>query len=656
MNKERIEILSTYDATEAVSRMKIQPIKEYTADAYEFSEFTDRGEAPAAILIVGPISLATSGQKFNRLLNCARRSVIILFVPDFLEIVAKKLEYWSSFVDVFVVPTPEAQKLMKAYTAKAVRVLLDPIDFELQNSSLCVHENKAKLTVGWFGYPESYKKSMSQYEDVLKDMHVKNEIEYRIITDCEKFEHDTLCANPGYKLIKYKAHDFLHDLCSLDICVVSHAPFDFSMSTYLKSENKALLAINRGVPTIATTTPAYERLLNSCGLGQYLFSSKEELRSAINALSDATARNAYLAASQEFVLENFNCKKMVSNWLSILDEARQLKQESLLGSEPTEIKATPVADNDFNASRQSSPDDADAQTVALSVVICTRNRADQLANALNRWAELTPKSSWELIIVDNGSTDATPQIVAEAQKRIPALRYALEPRIGLGAGRDRGWRETRGEIVALTDDDCYPSSSYVDDYVEAFRRSPDLGYMGGRILLWDEDDVRLTVDYREEAEEIAPYRFIPAGTLHGANFAFRRETLEKIGGVDPELGAGTPFPCEDIDLVAAAAWAGYKGKFDPTPLVYHHHGRKAGDWDRTMRSYDKGRGTYYAKYILRKDSRQAYLRGWARSVLSSMRRAIALRNRGKFLTPVFELCGAGRYLIRFRPWKNSASH
>jgi glycosyltransferase involved in cell wall biosynthesis len=292
----------------------------------------------------------------------------------------------------------------------------------------------------------------------------------------------------------------------------------------------------------------------------------------------------------------------------------------------------------------------------ISVVVCTRNRAERLAKALNRWAALAPKSSWELVLVDNGSTDATPEVLAEAQKRLPALRRAMEPRRGLGAARDHGWREARGAIIAFTDDDCYPSPDYVDQYVEAFRRSPDVGYMGGRILLWDESDARITVDYRDEAEEIAPYRFIPAGELHGANFAFRREALERVGGLDPELGAGTAFFAgEDIDLVAAAAWAGFKGRFDPAPLVYHHHGRKAGDFDITTRGYDVGRGVYYAKFILRKDSRSIYLRAWLRSIVDCAKQAIRQRNKRELLGPALELYGAARYLVRARPPRSVAS-
>ncbi|CAJ0888446.1 hypothetical protein AMST5_03878 [freshwater sediment metagenome] len=648
-------MLSIFDTTEAVSRMKIQPIKEYMADAYEFSEFAECGEAPAAVLVVAPLSLATSGRKFHRLLNCARSSLIILFIPDFLVSHAKKLEYWSSFVDVFVVPTPEMQKLIKAYTEKAVWVLFDPIDFQLKTSCLRRHEGGSKLVVGWFGYPESYKKSMKEYSGVLEEMHFRNEIEYRIITNPQGFERDKTHIAPGFNLIEYNVKTFLNHLCSMDICVVSHTPFDFSVSTYWKSENKAVLAINRGVPTIASATPAYERLLNNCGLSQYLFHSKEEIRTAVKALSDPAARNTYLAASQEFVLENFNCDKMVADWCSMFDEARQLKAKAGLGRLPGEITATPVAETDFAAKRKIPPNDADAQNVDLSVVVCTRNRADQLACALRHWGKLAPKSRWELIVVDSGSTDETHQVLAEAQKPMASLRCASTPHIGRGAARDRGWREARGAIVAFTDDDCYPSSGYVDDYVEAFRHRPDVGYIGGRILLWHEDEVRLAVDDREAAEELAPYRFVPTEALHGTNVAVRRDALEKIGGVDPELSVGTRFAFEVIDLVAALAWAGYPGKFDPSPLVYHHDGRKVGDMDKTVHGYYKGRGAYFAKYILRKDSRAAYFWGWARSVMKCVKQAIVQRNKSKLITPAFELYGACSYLFRRRTSNRLAS-
>jgi GT2 family glycosyltransferase len=97
--------------------------------------------------------------------------------------------------------------------------------------------------------------------------------------------------------------------------------------------------------------------------------------------------------------------------------------------------------------------------------------------------------------------------------------------------------------------------------------------------------------------------------------AFRREALERIGGFDERLGAGTPFPSEDLDAAAAALWAGYSGVYDPRPVVYHDHGRRTADAATAlMASYDAGRGAYYAKNVLRSQTRSTYLRAWAGSI------------------------------------------
>src|SRR3546814_9709199 len=69
--------------------------------------------------------------------------------------------------------------------------------------------------------------------------------------------------------------------------------------------------------------------------------------------------------------------------------------------------------------------------------------------------------------------------------------------------------------------------------------------------------------------------------------------------VRSDFGAGTPFACEDVDALARAAAAGWRGAYDPRPLVYHHHGRKTReDALRLRRVYDTARGAYYAKCIM----------------------------------------------------------
>ena len=92
-----------------------------------------------------------------------------------------------------------------------------------------------------------------------------------------------------------------------------------------------------------------------------------------------------------------------------------------------------------------------------------------------------------------------------------------------------------------------------------------------------------------------------------------------------ELGPGTPFVIEDGDLAAAAVWSGVMGVYDPRPVVYHHHGRKTKqDADQLWRYYGAGRAAYFAKYILRKDTRDAHFKEWSqnfrRDCLEAIRR------------------------------------
>ncbi len=97
--------------------------------------------------------------------------------------------------------------------------------------------------------------------------------------------------------------------------------------------------------------------------------------------------------------------------------------------------------------------------------------------------------------------------------------------------------------------------------------------------------------------------------------AFRRQALIDISGFDDALGAGTLFPFEDVDAVLRAVTAGWKGKYDPRSVVYHHHRRKPGrDAEILRRAYDAARGAYYTKCILFMPQREICLRHWLRGI------------------------------------------
>lgn len=276
--------------------------------------------------------------------------------------------------------------------------------------------------------------------------------------------------------------------------------------------------------------------------------------------------------------------------------------------------------------------------VELSIVICTRNRAMALPACLEALTRVRSRRSWEILMIDNASTDATVDVLGRADDCGGRMRVLRVDRIGLGNARDAAWRACRGAIIAFTDDDCYVAPDYVDAVLSIFDEDPDLACAGGRILLFDRTDIPVAIDERQIREEIRPYSFVPAGKLQGANLSLRRSALEHIGGVDTAFGAGTPFPCEDIDMVAAVSWSGLRSVYDPRPVVEHHHRRKPVDFNRIMAGYDQGRGAYFAKYLLRQDSRKTYCKAWRNTFKQShVSRRLKIFSR--------EAASAVRYLV-----------
>jgi len=275
----------------------------------------------------------------------------------------------------------------------------------------------------------------------------------------------------------------------------------------------------------------------------------------------------------------------------------------------------------------------------VSIVVCTRNRALQLADTLPRFARLKSASRWEVVFVDNASTDATPQLL-DAFVETSGLDVLLvrEPKAGLSAARNAGWPRARGEVVAFTDDDCYPAPDYVDQLRACFL-APQLGYLGGRVLLFDPNDYPITIQPLAHRVDIPPRSFVRPGLIHGANLALRRGVLERIGNFDERLGAGTALYCgEDLDILTRASGLGFAGAYDPRPTVFHHHRRStAGEAGRLMAGYDIGRGACYAKALMDGRTRGFYLWPVLRRIGGNLRRGdIAVLGR--------ELSGAWKYI------------
>ncbi|MGW8136549.1 glycosyltransferase family 2 protein [Sphingomonas zeae] len=258
--------------------------------------------------------------------------------------------------------------------------------------------------------------------------------------------------------------------------------------------------------------------------------------------------------------------------------------------------------------------------IDISLLICTRNRSRSLATLLasvEAAAGQWPDGRIELILVDNGSTDATAAVIRHwATDRPFTVRLLSEPLPGLARARNMALRAARGRIVAMTDDDCVLHPDYFARLAQVFARQPAPVIIGGRILLGDPDDLMLTVKL-EDHPMIAEPGLFPGGFVMGANLAFTVDVRHAVGPFDERFGAGAPFrAAEDTDFLLRAQALGIPIRYDPGFVVDHHHGRRHEEEAvALLAGYGFGDGALYAKHI-RTDRR---VRQWLAQDIRNLR-------------------------------------
>ncbi|HXW05847.1 MAG TPA: glycosyltransferase [Vicinamibacterales bacterium] len=224
------------------------------------------------------------------------------------------------------------------------------------------------------------------------------------------------------------------------------------------------------------------------------------------------------------------------------------------------------------------PENARSTPCAVSVVVSTYNRADRIEPALRAILSQTGDVPYEIVVVDNNSTDDTAAIVQRiAREAGGRLRYAFEARQGLSHGRNTGIGLARGSIVAFTDDDVRVAPDWVLEIARAFDRYPDIDYVGGRVLpRWlAPPPAWLTTahwsplalqDYGSEPVRSSRQRAV---CLVGASLAFRRRVFDMLGLFNPAYGRIRDGigSTEDHEMQLRMWKAGLQGLYVPSILV-----------------------------------------------------------------------------------------
>ena len=216
----------------------------------------------------------------------------------------------------------------------------------------------------------------------------------------------------------------------------------------------------------------------------------------------------------------------------------------------------------------------------FSVVIATYNRADELPKTLDSLSQLGTTGSWEVIIVDNNSSDNTREVVLERVDTFPVpLHYIFEGEQGRSAALNAGIRAAKGEIIAITDDDVRVETNWLINSEQALERL-QCDYLGGKALpIWmgklpkwmpnrggKHWGVIALLDYGPK-----PVEFNEQNVPLGVNTVFRRECFDRAGLWDNSIGrkAGTLLGQEVREWSQRARAAGLRGFYSPDLVVHH---------------------------------------------------------------------------------------
>jgi glycosyltransferase involved in cell wall biosynthesis len=269
----------------------------------------------------------------------------------------------------------------------------------------------------------------------------------------------------------------------------------------------------------------------------------------------------------------------------------------------------------------------------LSLIICSKDRERQLERCLMALpANELVACQGELVLVNNASSDQTQQVMQEYQQQASfPVKVIEEPQPGLGRARNTGLRHAEGDVIILSDDDCYFAPDYFTKAGNVFD-SEEFYFCGGRILPHDLGDATYGCNFHNTFRLHLAHRALDTGVFQGCNLVIHRKVFDRIGEFDESLGAGTPFRSEDVDFCAKAIFAGFAGAHVPELVVFHHHERRDGlEIERLDEANVYARGAYYAKWIQR--GHVDYLRVWLRHALSL----------GKWRRTLTEIRGAWDY-------------
>lgn len=218
--------------------------------------------------------------------------------------------------------------------------------------------------------------------------------------------------------------------------------------------------------------------------------------------------------------------------------------------------------------------------IQISAVICTHNRDTYLGAAIDSLLAQELSVNYEIVIVDNGSSDRT-RAVVEQRSHHPHVKYIFEPTIGLSVARNTGAKHASADLLAYLDDDAEACPQWLQVLYAAYQNNPKLAIAGGKVTLiwppntqppkWLSPGLAANLGAYDLGNDIVNIEQ-PGSTPRGLNYSIRRSFLEEIGGFDPQLGrvGKNLLSNEELQMTEFALERGWQVAYLPTALVAHN--------------------------------------------------------------------------------------
>ena len=235
---------------------------------------------------------------------------------------------------------------------------------------------------------------------------------------------------------------------------------------------------------------------------------------------------------------------------------------------------------------RADPADLLEETPRVSVVVCSYNGGATLDQCLTSLGEVR-YPNYEVILVDDGSTDDTREIVA----RHPFVRAIHQENRGLSVARNVGCAAAGGEIVAYTDSDCYADADWLALLVAALQRS-DAAAVGGPNLSPEDGRIPALVAASPGQPTHVLETDVIAEHVPGCNMAFYKWALDEIGGFNPVYRKAG----DDVDVCWRIQQAGYWITFAPGAFVWHHRRQTPRAYLRQQAGYGEAEALLALQY------------------------------------------------------------